>query len=332
MIVIRVDGKPRDEDTHTWSDYLELLALINLDRVCGHEFALDRLSDSPEDDSLADDDDDEYDEPDERAQEDTFSLKRSRAREKASIRLVDAFSLCQWRSAAYGHRYPYEVNLSSREIRLRDELTEAHYSYLFLLLCGNQPFIKKEKNALTDGFEKFCAFVFSQVVPQGSEVHVYGKAAVTRYKGNKLEKLKALCADLRGRLIANPQAFRKGDNGDSGIDIVAWHGLNDEAMNIPVSLAQCACSREDWVKKQAEILPDFFANHMTTNPPWVPFMFIPICFRSASGTWAYSGEVKNVVLMDRLRILKNCSDFRAANDACTAKKLVRAAFGSEEVV
>lgn len=330
MILVQIDGKPRDEDVHTWSDYIELLALVNLDRVCGHEFVLDRLCDSPEDESLTEDDEDKNSEDQEPDR--TFSQKQSRMRERESIRLSDAFTLCQWRNAVYGEEYPYEVDLDSREIRLKVELSEAHYSYLFLLLCGNQPFVKKSNKLLTDGFEKFCTFVFSRVVPQGSEVHVFGKAAVTRYKGTKLEKLKALCSDLRGRLIADGQAFRKGDNGDGGIDIVAWHGLNDSAMNIPVSLAQCACSRADWVKKQAEILPDFFANHLSTNPPWVPYMFIPICFRSTSGAWAYSGEVRNVVLMDRLRIIKNCFDFQAANDVCTAKKLVQEAVGSEEVV
>lgn len=328
MISVRIDGKPRDNDVHTWADYLELLALVNLDRVCGHEFVLDRLCDSPED-GLSDVDDEDQEARD--AQESVSDVQR-RTREKVSLRLNDAYALCFWRQCAYGSEYPYEVDLNGHEVRLKKELEDGHFSYLFLLLCGNQPFIKKENKQLTDGFEKFCAHVFSNVMPHGAEVHVYGKASGTRYRGNKLKKLTDLCGDLRGRLFAKEDSFRNGDAGDSGIDLVAWHGLNDQAFNIPVSLAQCACSRDEWIKKQAEILPDFFVNHFETIPPWMPFMFIPICFRATNGLWAYSGEVKNVVLMDRLRIIKNCKNFSAVNDECKVRCLMDGIFGSEGVV
>ena len=61
-------------------------------------------------------------------------------------------------------------------------------------------------------------------------------------------------------------------------------------------------------------------------------MFIPICFRTTGGNWAVIGDVKNVVLMDRLRLINNCGDFVAANDSCGAKALVSAVCGSEGVV
>lgn len=325
MVEIRVQGVPRDNDTHTWSDFLELLTLVNLDSVCSLEFALDRMTDAPHEDSDVEDDDGA----------ETLSLSESRLarrRERYSVKLADAFALCSWRQNAYGEKYPFRIDASVPELLLKPELTESHYSYLFLLMCGNLPFVTRARNSLTDNFELFCKDVFKNVLPSGCEVHVFGKAASARYVGSKFEKFSLLCSDVKGHLKADENYFRRGDQGDGGIDLVAWKELGDLESNIPVSFGQCACSREEWVKKQAEVMPEYLATTMSCTPSWMPFVFLPICFRESSGGWAVKGEVKSVVLMDRFRLMSSCSDHLSTNNAINARAIVAEVSASEAIV
>lgn len=333
MVTIRLSGIPRDNDTHTWADYLELVALVNSDGVCTSEFALDRLMDSPEQEQ-GEVEADTGDEDDGEGQLLVSSSRQdARRRARFSQRIDDAISLCRWRSSGYSDTYPFEVDLSLSEVRLKQKLSDANYSYLFLLMCGNLPFVCRDRSSLTDAFERYCHQVFECVLPVGSEVHVFGKAiASARFSGTKKEKLKKLAAAIRGDYLAKDDYFRENDQGDAGIDLVGWHSLKDTASNIPVAFAQCACSREEWIRKQSEVLPAYLDRLVKSSPSWVPFLFTPVCFRAPNGSWAVGGDVKSVVLMDRLRILSNCQNYSTANQASRAKEFVNAVSAAEEVV
>lgn len=333
MVTLRVSGIPRDNDTHTWADYLELVALVNPDSVCTSEFALDRLMDSPEEEQGEVETDAGHEGEGEGQLLVSSERQDIRQRARFSQRIDDALRLCRWRSSAYGDRYPFVVDAGLSEVALKRELSDANYSYLFLLMCGNLPFVPKNRNSLTDAFERYCHQVFEGVLPVGSEVHVFGKAAASAaFSGTKKEKLKKLAAAIRGDYLAKDDDFRTNDQGDGGIDLVGWHALRDAAPNIPVAFAQCACSREEWVRKQAEVMPAFLEHLVKSSPAWTPFVFIPVCFRSSSGYWAAGGDVKSVVLMDRLRILSNCHDYGVANRVSQAKEFVTAVSAAEEVV
>ena len=326
MIAVRIAGKPRDNDCHTWADFFELLAVVNLDRSCTLNGAIDRVMDSPEEEAL--------DEPDEIPSQRLLveSSPGAAERERARQHFLDAIQLCMWRSSEYGDNYPFVIAADRSEMRLKDALTDPMYSYLFLLLCGSQPFIVRDNHQLTDGFELFASSVLTNLMPAGSQVFLFGKATSTKYSGTKHGKLAALAADVDGKLHLAPGDYRDGDRGDGGLDLVAWHDLGDRSGNKLVAFAQCACSRSDWRRKQAEIVPDVFGAHLTTSPWWMPFVFIPMCFRATTGKWAVPGDVKRVVLVDRLRMMNNCRDFGSTNAASGARTLVEAVFASEEVV
>jgi len=326
MIELRISGRPKDSDIHTWADYLEMLALVNLDGSCDFEFALDRVLDSPEVDNNEDDEEDG-----EHGAGDQAATERLRAREKNRSQITDAYLLCAWRSVAYGAAYPFKLADDRRSLHLCKPLEEGQLSYLFLLLCGNQPFILRQKHILTSGFEVFCKRVFHSLLPAGSEVYLFGAATSSRYAGTKIQKLTQLCNDVRGKMLQDETSYREGDTGDGGVDIVGWHGLHDDASNIVVSFAQCACSRSDWSRKQAEVGAGIF-NAFITAPPWMPVIFIPVCFRSSEGGWAYSAAVKDTVVMDRLRILRNCPDLAKANADCDVQNIVHSVTAIESVV
>ena len=102
--------------------------------------------------------------------------------------------------------------------------------------------------------------------------------------------------------------FRGGDGGDGGIDLAGWLEMDlHEPKNKMSILAQCACSREEWVKKQTEISSVRLANMLSPTAPWIECLFSPVSFRDNSGQWAVPSSVANIVLIDRLRLLNSIS-------------------------
>ncbi len=302
MASIVINKLPSDSDTHTWTDYVELLALVNMDNVCTADSAADRIGDISRDDDEADGiDAGEYDEMREPIANDR---KRSSARCHARIR--DAFALAQWRASAYAEAYPFLVDAERRSLTLAENLSPMQSLYVFLLLAANLRFFTGRYSDLTDRFEEVAECVMRDVLPARTEVHVFGKATAKKYKGSAFDKIKELSLDIRATLCVSEADFRKGDSGDSGIDIVAWHGFADSQKNILIYFGQCACSRDGWTKKQLEASPQALSNVLVSSPQWTTMMFVPVCFRRVGGGWAVLSEVASVVFIDRYRFLKNC--------------------------
>lgn len=273
--------KPRDTDTHTRADFAELLCLFDLDRTCSKETVNDHVRDNNDDGrGLI---------PDEE--------------------LDDVMAHIQWRIAAFGDSYPFKFHDHGSAFYVDGELTDKQKLYALLLICANLPFVEPDTNPLTNAFERVATLAMSNSWFQGGVVKNFGKVEGV-YEGRKWERINALARDIGARPVCTEQTFRGRDSGDGGIDIVGWSVLDSyERRNTPSGLAQCACSRNEWVKKQNEISHDRLAsNILPPSTRWEQILFIPHCFRGNRGEWAYDGEVGMTVIFDRLRILSKIGD------------------------
>lgn len=269
--MVNID-KPRDKDVHTLADFAETLCLLTSDRVCSRESIRDHIRDVGE--SRASDED-----------------------------LDDCFTNLQWRQLAFNAYYPFVLAADGRTFSAPEELSERQRLYTFLLLCSGLPYTPRPYNPLTDAFERIALAAFKSAWPSEGVIRAFGKNE-TEYTGTKWQRLNTLAKDIGGEGRCNERTFRARDQGDGGIDLAAWFELDvHERSNIPSALAQCACSRDDWSAKQTEISADRLGNSIHATHPWMQVLFIPQCFRDSRGRWAVPGDIGQMVLFDRLRIV-----------------------------
>lgn len=304
MLRVSINKKPVDGDTHTYLDYMELLALVNMDGSSTIDAAVDRYFDSPgggRGDCQVEDVDGDADED---GGEILAPVLRRAGAARVRSRFSDAMSLATWRSVVYLEDYPFEVSFSGAGLKLKENLSDKHKIYLFVLVAANLPFVNSGRNTVTDYFEKVSRAALVNLMPAGSEVHIFGKANASRYSGTAFEKMTALCRDIRARMTLSEEDFRTSDTGDSGVDLVSWFGMGDEQPNILVCLGQCACSRSDWTRKQLAA-SSVTLSYIHAPGGWKTAMFVPICFRKVGGGWAVATDVASVTLVDRLRLMRN---------------------------
>lgn len=264
-----------DGDLHTLADFSELLCLLKPDRVLSSEDLSDHLVDECNE-------------------------------ARGARNLADAFAHMRWRTVAFGEHYPFEMAENQQSISAPDHLNDAQRAYVLLLLCANLPYAgQAHTHALTDVFERMAHCALKRIWPAAGEVRTFGKNNA-QYTGSKSERLHQLATDLGGRPAVDPTKFRVGDSGDGGIDLAAWVKLDDYlAENQFSGLAQCACSRDNWSSKQYEVNGGRLGKLFNPTTPWLEIMCIPVCFRDNRGHWAVDADVGNVVLIDRLRLLRN---------------------------
>jgi hypothetical protein len=279
MPLVNLD-KPRDRDIHTIADFIEIYCLMSPDRIASREDLRDYIYDNSEK-HLSDED------------------------------LEDTFSHLIWRNSAFKNSYPFFFIEHDKVLSAPETLDLEHENYVFLLLCANLPFFSNsDRNLLTQAFEKISLEALAGIWPASGKVKAFGKAT-TEYVGSKSERLRQLAINIGGQPTITESSFRKNDSGDGGIDLAAWIELDDfEGRHVPSLLAQCACSRSEWVKKQTEISYDRLGPQLAPTHRWIQMIFIPQCFRNNAGKWAYQSEVGSTILMDRVRIIRQINAYR----------------------
>lgn len=262
-----------DGDVHTLADFAELLCLLKPDRVLSADDLDDHLVDA--------------------------------CQERRGARPIgDAFAHMEWRAAAFRAHYPFTISANQQAIAAADDLTAAQQAYVLLLLCANLPFTGAPYNPLTDAFERLAHLALKRMLPARASVKTFGKNNVD-YVGDKSEKMRKLALDIGCRPTVDPAKFRLRDSGDGGIDLAGWLDLDaHESENKLTCLAQCACSRTDWPRKQFEISRASIGKLFNPTTPWLEILCIPICFRNNNGRWAIDAEVGEIVMIDRLRLLQ----------------------------
>jgi len=263
---------PNEEykNSHYFCDYVELQALLNNDLVS----ISDIFDIFLENDKIDDND-------------------------KWTKRIEEWFSLLQDRKDRFQEFYPFEVNKES--IILKQKLNNKHKLYIFLLLLSLQRYISKDKNLLTTEFEAFSIDILNNYFSKNVVIENFGKNINSQ--GSLKEKIDKLSKQL-GYKTKYEDRYLENNNGDGGVDIVAWVPFwNDSNLsNIQLFLCQCATGKE-WAKKPYD-LDKFKSNFIDFDTIVIPVLIIPYDIRNYENKFYSKIDFKNeIILFDRMRLL-----------------------------
>lgn len=280
-MLLSLETPPSTTDPLFWADFVELRALIHPDKCFSRgDFVglAQRVRDT--------------------ASNRSFS---------ADSRWHDLIGFAEVRQHEFSAAYPFKVSDDKDTLELVYDASAPQRGYLQLLIASLMRHIPPGRQGdLARNFEESCLSVFSKLMPEGAEIRATwangGAAAV--YTGTLHEKMKQLATDIRCTANFNERDFKKNDRGDGGIDLVAWHSMSDHREGLPIAFAQCGCSKDDWRFKQLEASPAMHWRHLPVMHPWSTYYFLPIDLRHTDGGWAYASDLGQVIIVDRLRILR----------------------------
>ncbi|MBL0128298.1 MAG: hypothetical protein IPP83_12800 [Flavobacteriales bacterium] len=240
--------------------------------------------------------------------------------------LVDLFRHMHSRQKHYDDRYPFTVK--DGEIALKETLDDGHMAYLYLLLCSHLKYIAKEHHAnLTSEFEYVSLKCLEKLLVEHYRIFIFGKNSKIRsdrYKGNAIRRLEILAEDLGGILRVGAADFPTTSTGDSGIDIIGWFNPWDQTKTQPVLVAQCKCSDEWPVVKDAR---SRLHELMHLNDEVSNYFMIPFHYRKTSNDWHNAASAGRKCLIDRERFIKSfpleafkeCKSFALVKDFVQAR-------------
>lgn len=334
-ILFNLHVKPRASDAYLWCDYAELRCLSHVDHKFSRGSLLELLEESADID--ADEADVEIvDDEEELFEEDEAALDANEApgedvlpaQDKHESKVADVYRNLAFRAALFGHSYPFVLDDASQELTLRDIDTPARELYLQLLLSSSLRLVPPtRRHELTEPFEEISTRIFSCLMPSGWEVHRFGAKGATRYSGHLHARLTKLAEDVRGVLLTKKDDYHATNSGDGGLDIVAWHPLGDDKrIGIPIALAQCGCTAEEWSLKTLEASPAGpLAGALTTHHPWATYYFMPQDLMAASGDtqeWQCRPKLTKTIVIDRYRLIKLAEQYGVAEECVSASDQV----------
>ncbi len=288
------------DEYYRWADYIELKCLTNKDGFYSQNDFTDDIVQPYEDLGEGDLED----------LQNTKKLTKPEKKDKWDQIAKDSFRVIESRVNLFDEYYPYSLTENNLAINFKKDISINEKLYLFLLLCSNLRYTIKFKKELTGCFEKACKEVVEKILPNNSEVHLFGSSNTenqsTRWKSAKLwDKLIWLSEFLGEEVRVEEKEISKYDTGDRGIDIVGKTFLGDKLSSFPIYFAQCACSPKEWPVKQASIKGDKWDRliSLATYPNYL--MFIPQSFRDSTGDWHDRTNIHKTIMFDRYRILKN---------------------------
>lgn len=291
---------------YRWCDYIELRCLTHTDKRFSRDNLAEAIGESK--DTTPEDGDDPID-------PDIFSLEDHEEPDSGLQKTDDdealsaaCFRQLRWRSIVFGESWPFDIDHYTQEIKLKIDLNATHYFYLQLLLSSLLKYCpKKRRNTYTASFEQVSFLVFKDLMPRKSQVHRFGAAHGTRYKGKLFDKLTLLAQDIRGELRLERRDFPDSDVGDGGLDLVAWHDLGDERDHIPIALGQCGCTVDGWPDKMLEASPAKLSKKLVTGHDWSTYYFMPLDLtdeRNGKMDWQEKRDMATAIVIDRLRLVR----------------------------
>jgi hypothetical protein len=252
-------------------------------------------------------------------------------KDRNESKVADIFRNLAYRVSIFGITYPFQVDCSAQEIQLRDIDSPLRKLYLQLLLSASLRLVPNtRRQELTAPFERIAMRIFSCLMPSGWEVHQFAAKGSTRYKGHLYKRLEKLAEDLRGKMLLDKTHFKTKNAGDGGLDIVAWHPMgNDDRVGIPIALAQCGCTAEEWSLKQLEASPARLESNFTTLHPWATYYFMPqdlVDGRASTLDWQRRASLTKCITVDRLRLIRLAEQYGVADECANAADRVAEAF------
>ncbi|EEY5649522.1 hypothetical protein C1599_003966 [Escherichia coli] len=280
-MIFHMDSLP-DNEPYLWGDYLELWATVNTDKCFSRG--------------------------------DLASLFRSQANPKSRGYSDDkwnfAATFIDTRISLFGDDYPFYFSDDRDTLFLRKhniaDYNQNEKLYIALLACANIKYIENShRDIFTSAFEKISYPIFQALMPEGATVkHCWASAGNSgHYTGLLFDKLTKIAQDFRCKANFSIEDFKPNDRGDGGIDILAWHDMGDNRESIPLALAQCGCSKTEWVAKQLEATPAKLWNLLPVLHPWSTYYFLPQDLRWHNRDWAHRSDFGAAIFVDRLRLV-----------------------------
>lgn len=311
-MITNLDSMPSNEP-YLWADYIEILALTNTDRSFSRGDLYSTLQAQPEA-VLAETEEAEEESIDD-AVDENDALVRRRARRSVSRSYVDrkwifAISFVRQRIDLFGDSYPFILSDDNDTVELRDT-SEAQFShlerlYLALLICANIKYVSLgSRRDITRSFELISLPIFESLMPSGSIVKACWASGGQEapYTGTLFNKFTHIAEDIRCTANFKERDFSRGNSGDGGLDIIAWHPMGDERDAIPISFVQCGCSQEEWEAKQLEASPAMLYSKFPVAHRWATYYFLPQDLRWMDGEWAHKSKLGDAIFVDRLRLI-----------------------------
>jgi hypothetical protein len=225
--------------------------------------------------------------------------------DKMALTVDDWFRHLQYRNGVFKDFYPFFLSENGNALSCYKRMTLKHKLYVFFLLSSNLGYInRRHRNAFAFSFEMASSAALQSYLPKEAKVYVFGKNSlnVGRYSGKLWYKIRKLAQDLSERVVCKENEFDPTDTGDNGLDVVGWVPFGDSARGFLTVFGQCACTLE-WVDKQHSSSESSWADVITLKAQVNNLIFIPYCFRDATGAWHRERDIKKSILIDRQRMV-----------------------------
>lgn len=216
-------------------------------------------------------------------------------------RIDDVFRHLAYRATVFGNGYPFEVQGAALVRRATSELRRF---YDFLLIASGKQWVdtQGDRKRLEKAFERVAAAAVRRWLP-GTEVHVFGTSRRNHdhFNGNLPKRILTLAQDINEQRLLDDAAYRAGNYGDGGLDVVGWRKPLDTAAGTLVVFAQATTERQ-WAHKQSDASFDKWRQRLTLKAHPLEVLSIPYCFRTPDGGWYLDSEVYTI-LLDRVRLI-----------------------------
>ena len=222
--------------------------------------------------------------------------------ETVELLLEEYFKNYRYRKRLFGESYPFDIEDGVLVLNANCETVDI---YTFFLLCGNLSFVAPaNKSILSVDFERICSLSIAARFGDGAKVENIGTGR-SKFSSDKRKMLRQLARYLKERIDERFFAPIKSGSGDHGVDLVCLVPLDRQGGGSVSALGQCAASSDDeyWKRKKSDldkVLEVILFNHQPYK-----LLLIPVLYRSLDGSFEDETGLKNVILLDRLRLFRN---------------------------
>ena len=317
--------KAGQHELYRWCDYIELRCLTHMDHRFSRDALVESIAENHDTDADVSLNEAHEDDDDQGADDEEVARVNDRHEQHSAF----CFKHLRWRDSVFAEHWPFTLDEHANEIRMKPDLSDAHRFYLSLLMSASLRYVHlKRWRGLTGLFEKASTEIMKGLMPRGAEVHPFGAAETTRYKGHLFDRLTQLAKDVRGSLNLKKSHFSAHDSGDGGLDIVAWHSLGDERAGMPIAFAQCGCTATGWPDKMLQASPSHLGAHLNTLHDWTTYYFMPLDLSTeidGSMDWQMRSDFGSAIVVDRLRFIRLAAKFTIPTAPITAHEHVNEA-------